>query len=436
MMRSRQDHGSAFGSARWPVVMVALTFMAILGWFWSRHEESGVVKLGLLHSLTGPMAISERAMVDAELLAIEQINAEGGVLGQKVEAVVRDGASDPETFVNMAETLVNLDQVSAIVGCWTSACRKAVRPVIERHDALFIYPMAYEGIEKSPNIIYTGAAPNQQVLPAINWSYEHLGKRFFLVGSDYVWPHSVNAIARDQIEALGGEVAGEAYIAYGSTNPADVIRKIREAKPDVILSTVVGDTNAPFYRQLREAGLTADHSPVVSFSIGENELPNLPASDIEGQYSAWGYFQSIDRAENREFIRAFRERYGARRTISDVVETSYFSVRLWALGVSRAGSIEPDEVNQAMGGLSFNAPEGIVTIDPATRHTWRTFNMGLIQGNGDIQVVWSTDHPIRPTPYPRSRSMKDWDGFLENLFLAWGHNWTNLHPGNPVKAAP
>lgn len=423
---------------RWPVpiMIAAASALVVSGWLWIHHEEPGAVKLGLLHSLTGPMAISERAMVDAEMLAIEQINAEGGVLGQKVEAVVRDGASDPEIFVNMAETLIRTDQVSAIIGCWTSACRKAVKPVIERNEALFVYPMAYEGIEKSPNIIYTGAAPNQQVLPAINWSYEHLGKRFFLVGSDYVWPHSVNAIARDQIEALGGEVAGEAYIAYGSTNPSDIIRKIRDARPDVILSTVVGDTNAPFYRQLREVGLTAEHSPVVSFSIGENELPSLPAADIEGQYSAWGYFQSIDRAENREFIRAFRDRYGDRRTLSDVVETSYFSVRLWALGVNRAGSIEAGEVNQAMGGLSFNAPEGVVTIDPATRHTWRTFNIGRIRGNGDIQIVWSTDHPIRPTPYPRSRSMKAWDVFLENLYLAWGRSWTNLDPTSTRMTAP
>lgn len=416
---------------RWTGLLLGLLLsIAALAWFWNRHEERQVLRIGLLHALTGHMAISEKPMVEAEQLAIEEINAAGGLLGRRIEAVVADTVSDSVITARQMEQLLNVHQVAAVIGCWTSACRKTIKPIIEQHDALLIYPMAYEGLEISPNIIYTGAAPNQQVLPAVNWSYEHLGKRFFLVGSDYVWPHSVNAIVADQLKGLGGTVAGEAYLPFGSLDPAEVIEKIRESKPDVILSTIVGDSNGPFYRALKEAGLDAKTSPVISFSISETELQTLPLADIVGHYSAWCYFQTIDRPENHAFIRKFRERYGAHRVLSDVMETAYFSVHFWAQGAKRANSLASDEVSQALLGLSYNAPEGIVSVDPATRHTWRSFNMAQIQQDGDIQIVWSADYPIRPVPYPRSRSVKDWDNFLEDLYRKWDNHWVNL----PVKA--
>jgi len=405
---------------------LTLSASVYLAWLGYHHGQDQVVKLGLLHALTGPMAISEKPMVEAELLAIEEINASGGVLGKRIEAITADTASDASTTARRMEKLLSDDKVAAVVGCWTSACRKTVKPIVERHDSLLIYPMAYEGLEISPNIIYTGAAPNQQVLPAVNWSYENLGKRFYLTGSDYVWPHSVNAIVSDQIRALGGEVVGESYITFGSLDPSATIRQIQEAKPDVILSTVVGDSNAPFYRALREAGLSAKTAPVISFSISETELQTLPLPDIAGHYSAWCYFQTIDRPENQAFIQKFRNRYGAHRVISDVMETAYFSVGLWARSAERAKSLAPDEVGQSLEGLSYNAPEGIVTIDPYTRHTWRSFNMGQIRSDGGIQIVWSAEYPIRPVPYPRSRSMKDWDGFLSSLYQQWNNNWVNL----------
>jgi urea transport system substrate-binding protein len=404
----------------------AAALVAAAAWrVWWPQGKGEPIRLGILHALTGPMAISEKPMMEAELLAVEEINAAGGILGRPVEAVVADGASDPNTFARQAEKLITGDKVTAIIGCWTSACRKTVKPVIEKHDKLLIYPMAYEGLEISRNIVYTGAAPNQQILPALNWSFEHLGKRFFLVGSDYVWPHSVNAIIRDQLKALGGDVAGEAYLAYGSMNADEVIRQIRESLPDVVLSTVVGDSNLPFYRGLREAGLTPQNTPVVSFSISETELQKLPAVDVTGHYAAWSYFQSIDRPENEAFVNRFRARYGGKRVLSDVMETAYFSVQLWAHAVELAGSLELNEVNEALLGQSLNAPEGIVTVDPATRHAWRSFNMGLIRDDGHIQIVWSAEHPIRPVPYPRSRSVKDWEDLLQDLYRGWRNNWAN-----------
>ncbi|BBL75534.1 ABC transporter substrate-binding protein [Methylomagnum ishizawai] len=394
-------------------------------WFWHPAGEHGPIRLGIIHALTGAMAISEKPMVDAELLAVEEINAQGGLLGRQIEAVVMDGASDPDTYARQAEKLIGQDKVAALIACWTSACRKTVRPVIERHHALMIYPMAYEGLEISPNIVYTGAAPNQQILPAVNWAYEHLGKRFFLVGSDYVWPHSVNAIIRDQMMALGGEVVGEGYMPYGGLDAGAVVAQIQAARPDVIFSTLVGDSNAPFYRALREAGLQSQKFPVVSFSISDPELQKLPAVDVSGHYAAWPYFQGVERKENTEFVHRFRQRYGEKRVLSDVMETAYFSVHLWARAVAQAGTTEVNAVNDDLLGQSFDAPEGIVTVDSTTRHTWRSFNMGLIREDGRIEIVWSGQHPIRPVPYPRTRSVKQWDDFLKDLYRGWKNHWFN-----------
>lgn len=419
---------------------LALTFIGLalaalaIGLLWQRQSEERVIRLGILHDRSGPMAISEKPMIEAEKLAIEEINAAGGLLGRRVEAVDADTQSKSDVAAREVERLLAQEQVAAIVGCWTSACRKTVKPIVERHGGLMIYPMAFEGLEISPNIIYVGAAPNQQVLPAVNWCFENLGKRFFLVGSDYIWPHSVNAIIGDQLKALGGEVVGEAYIPFGGLDPTDVVRQIREAKPDVILSTVVGDSNAPFYRALRDAGLSAKSAPVVSFSISDTEVQSLPIADLSGHYAAWPYFQSINRPENRTFIQRFRDRYGADRLISDVAQTAYASTYFWARGVERANSFEPSEVNPALLGLSFNAPEGIISIDPSTRHAWRSFNMGQIRTDGSIQIVWSADYPIRPVPYPRSRSIIQWDAFLADLFRQWNNNWVNLNHSTPTRS--
>lgn len=417
-------------------LLLLLAVSLLGGWYWHQQSSGEVVRVGILHALTGPMAISEKPMVEAELLAIEELNADGGVLGQRIEAVVADTASDMQITAQRLERLLTENRVSVVVGCWTSACRKTVKPIIEKHRSLLVYPMAYEGLEISPNIIYTGAAPNQQVLPAVNWSFENLGKRFFLIGSDYIWPHAVNAIVSDQLTALGGEVVGEFYLPFGGHDPSEAVRRIREARPDVILSTVVGDSNAPLYKALKEAGLGTRQYPVISFAISETEVQSLPIADIAGHYSAWGYFQTIDRPENQAFIKKFRDRYGASRVLSDVMETAYFSVLLWARGVESAETLATDEVIQAMLGISYNAPEGIVTIDPSTQHTWRAFNMGQIREDGSIQIVWSADYPIRPVPYPRSRSNRDWEILLDRLYQGWNHSWSNAATTSPRSATP
>ncbi len=406
-------------------VAAVVLFLAAIYLFWRERREVRVIKVGILHSVTGPMAISERSMVDAEMLAIEELNAKGGLLGKRIVPVLADGRSDWPTFAKEAERLITQEHVATIFGCWTSASRKNVKPIVEKHNHLLIYPMAYEGLEQSPNIVYTGAAPNQQIIPALKWSCDNLGRRFFLVGSDYVWPHSVNAIIKDQLKALGGELAGEEYIFFGSSEVGPAIRRILEAKPDVIFSAVVGDSNIAFYKALVAAGIRPDKTPVISVSIGEDELRKLPVKDVVGNFAAWNYFQSISRPENIAFVERFKKRYGAERVTSDVIEAAYFSVFLWAQAVDEDGSADVTRVRKAILGQSLNAPEGVVSVDPETQHTWRSVSIGKIRPDGQIDLVWTSQKAIRPVPYPVSRSRSDWDLFLEDLHERWGKRWAN-----------
>ena len=384
------------------------------------------IVVGILHSQTGPMAVSEKSMIDAEVLAVEEINAAGGLLGRPVRWVVADGASDWPTFARQADQLVRQQRVAVIVGCWTSASRKSVLPVVESQDHLLLYPMAYEGLEQSPNIVYTGAAPNQQITPAVQWCHDTLGARkFFLIGSDYIWPHCVNAIAADQIKGFGAEVAGEAYVPFGSRDVADVVRRIVAADPDVILSSVVGDSGVAFARALREAGLRPDKVPVVTFAMAEDELRGLSGDDMAGHYAAWCYFQSLEGPENLSFVRAFKARYGADRTTSDVMVAAYDSVHLWAQAVREAGTTDVRQVRAALRHQSRAAPEGIIAVDPETQHSWRPVFIGRIRPDGQFDVVWSSRTAVRPVPFPISRSRAEWEAFVSNLYRGWGGRWSN-----------
>jgi urea transport system substrate-binding protein len=386
------------------------------------------IKVGVLHSRTGTMAISERPVIDATLLAIEEIKDNGGVLGRPIEAVVEDGESDAPTFAARAEKLLAIDKVCTVFGCWTSASRKTVLPVIEKHDHLLFYPVQYEGLEQSPNIVYTGAAPNQQIIPAVKWCVTALKKkRFFLVGSDYVFPRAANAIIRDQATSLGGEIVGEEYLLLGSADVADVVRKIVAARPDAILNTINGDSNVAFFRALRAAGVTPDKTPTISFSISEEELSSLSLKDVVGDYAAWNYFQSVERPQNQEFVKRFQAKYGKQRVVSDPMEAAYFGVHLWAQAVKEAGDDDVSGIRRAVRRQSFDAPEGMVRIDPETQHTSKVFRVGQITQEGGFKVVYSSPGPIAPIPYPSpsARSKGEWDAFLLDLNLRWGGQWTN-----------
>ena len=393
----------------------------------SRQAEP--IRVGVLHSLSGTMAISERAVVEATLMAIDELNAAGGVLGRSIEPVVRDGASDPTTFAREAERLITVDQVAATFGCWTSASRKQVKPVIERHGHLLFYPIQSEGLEESPFIVYTGAAPNQQIIPAVTWARDNLGGRYFLVGSDYVFPHTANAIIRHVATAIGGEIVGESYVPLGARDMTDVIDQIGRARPDVILNSINGDSNAAFFRALRQAGISPARTPTISFSIAEPELASMGVHDFVGDYAAWNYFQSLDTAENRRFVEALRRRAAGRpTTASDPMEAAYLGVHLWARAVEEAGTTASTTVIQMLADQSFAAPGGVVYVDPSTHHTWKTVRIGRIRSDGQFDIVWDSGRPVRPTPFPAYRSRADWETFLNTLFNRWGGRWVNEGP--------
>lgn len=416
------------GGLGWRLATAA-ALVAGLGWLAIDRllvDRSPIV-VGILHSQTGPMAVSERAMIDAEVFALEQLDRSGGLLGRPVRWVIADGASDWQTFAAEADRLIREERVAVIFGCWTSACRKGVLPIVESADHLLVYPMAYEGMEQSPNIVYTGAAPNQQITPAVQWCHDTLGaRRFFLVGSDYIWPRCVNAIAADKLRALGDEVVGEAYVQFGSTAVEPAVDAISAARPDVILASVVGDSAIAFARALRAAGISANDIPVVTFALGEAELADTEtAADMAGDFAAWNYFQSLERAENRRFVDEFQARYGADRAISDVMVAAANSVRLWAQAVREAGTADVRAVRQALRHQSLAAPEGVIAVDPETQHTWRPVFIGRIRPDGQFDLVWSSQITVRPVPFPLSRSRSEWERFVTDLYRAWGGRWTN-----------
>ena len=388
----------------------------------------GTIRVGLLHSLTGPMATSERAVVDATQLAIDEINERGGVLGRRVEAVVADGASDQQTFAREAERLITEEDVVTVFGCWTSACRRTVRPVFETHDHLLFYPLQYEGLEQSPNIVYLGAASNQQIFPALKWTLRNRRRRIFLVGSDYVFPRTANEILKEQAARWRGEIVGEEYLLLGGVDVDRVVDAIVEAEPDIILNTINGrETNRAFFRALRAAGITSDGTPTVSFSLSEIEL-SPDAHDMEGDYVAWNYFQSIDSQTNERFVERFQETYGEERAIGDPMEAAYVGVHLWAIGVEAARSTVPADIRTHVVDKSFSGPGGMAYVDAATQHTWKTVRIGQIRTDGQIDVIWTSGIPVLPQPYPPFRAVAAWDEFLKQLFDGWGGQWENRGP--------
>lgn len=389
-----------------PAVVLALATTACAGAAGPGGEREAssadVIKVGILHSLSGTMAISETSLRDAELLAIEEINAAGGVLGKKLVPVIEDGASDWPTFAEKAQKLISADKVATVFGCWTSASRKAVKPVFERLGGLLWYPVQYEGLEASPNIFYTGAAPNQQIVPAVDWLLEQGRKRMFLLGSDYVFPRTAHQIIKAQLAANGGELVGEEYTPLGHTDYTTIIAKLRAAKPDVIFNTLNGDSNVAFFKQLRDAKISAEDMPTMSVSIAEEEIRGIGPENMVGHMAVWNYFQTTQTPENAEFVRKYREKFGAKRVTDDPIEAAYIQVLLWAQAVEKAGTTDVEAVRAAASGLEFQAPGGSVRIEGSNQHLWKTVRIGVVRPDGMFDEVWSTGEPVKPDPYLES----------------------------------
>ena len=372
----------------------------------SSSGDGDTVKVGLLHSLTGSMAISEKSVRDAEVLAIKEINAAGGVNGKQIEYVEEDGASEPSTFATKAEKLIDSEGVSTIFGCWTSSSRKAVKPIVEEYGSLLWYPVQYEGMESSSNIVYTGAAPNQQIVPAIDYLLDQGYKKFFLLGSDYVFPRTANMIINAQLEAKGAEAVGEEYADMDQTDFAAIISKIEAAKPDVIINTLNGTGNVSFFKQMSEKNYTSKDYMTMSFSIAEEEVATIGADILKGHTVSWNYYQTTDTEKNKEFVKAYKDAYGENRVTSDPAEAAYDAVYLWKAACEKADSFEPEDVIKAVesGEISFDAPEGTVTIQGDNHHLVKPVRIGQVGDDGLINEIYATD-PVAPDPY---LSTYDW----------------------------
>ncbi|NOU91629.1 urea ABC transporter substrate-binding protein [Paenibacillus sp. LMG 31456] len=357
------------------------------------------IPVGILHSLTGTMSISEVSVKDAEIMAIEEINKAGGVLGKQLKPIIEDGASDWPTFAEKTKKLLQKDKTAVIFGGWTSSSRKAVLPVVEQNKGLFFYPVQYEGLESSPYIFYTGATTNQQIVPAVTWLLQNKGKKFFLLGSDYVFPRTANKIIKEQLKAEGGELIAEEYTPLGHTDYNTIISKIKKDKPDVIFNTLNGDSNVAFFKQLKDAGISAKDLTTLSVSIAEEEIRGIGASVLEGHYAAWNYYQTTDTPENKKFVEAYKAKYGKDRVTDDPIEAGYFGVYLWAEAVKKAGSFDVEKVKAAAKGLEFNAPGGKVMIDGDNQHVYKTVRIGQVQADGQFKEVWNSGKPVKPDPF-------------------------------------
>ncbi len=362
------------------------------------------VTVGQLHSATGTMAISETGSIQAEQLAIDQINAAGGVLGRRIKVIQEDGASDWPTFAEKSKKLLINDRVAAVFGCWTSASRKAVLPIFEKENGMLYYPTFYEGLEQSRNVIYTGQEATQQILWGLDWAArEKKAKTYFLIGSDYIWPRTSMKIARAHVERIAktGKVVGEEYFPLGHTNFNSVINKIKVARPDCIFSAVVGGSNVAFFKQLRAAGITADKQFVLTISVTEDEVLGIGGENVAGFYASMKYFQSLDNPNNKKFVQAFKAKYGPKSVIGDVTQAAYLGPWLWKATVEKAGSFDVDKISEASAGIEFKeAPEGYVKIH-ANRHLWSRARIGQAQLDGQFKLVAESPELIEPNPFPK-----------------------------------
>ena len=379
-------------------------------------HAADTIKVGILHSLSGTMAISETALKETALMTIDEINKSGGVLGKKLEPVVVDPASNWPLFAEKARQLLTKDKVAVTFGCWTSVSRKSVLPVYKELNGLIFYPVQYEGEELEKNVFYTGAAPNQQAIPAVEYLMSKDGgeaKRFVLLGTDYVYPRTTNKILRAFLKSKGVADADimEDYTPFGHSDYQTIIAKIKkfasEGKKTAVVSTINGDSNVPFYKELGNAGLKATDVPVVAFSVGEEELRGVDTKPLVGHLASWNYFMSLKNPENEKFVKMYKEWAKKQKlpnadkvVTNDPMEATYIGIHMWAQAVEKAKSTDPDKVIAAMAGQTFKAPSGIVSkMDEKNHHLWKSVFIGEVKADGQFNVVWKTPGPVRAQPW-------------------------------------
>ena len=419
-------------SIKWRATLIFIVIIVGLGagifllWIFllkGHKETEGTIKIGILHSLTGAMAVSEKPVVDATLFAINEINENGGVLGKKVVPIIADGKSDWPTFAREAEKLVTEEHVMAIFGCWTSASRKMVKPVVEKYNNLLFYPVQFEGLETSSNIIYLGASANQQAIPAVTWSLQNFGKRLFLVGSDYIYPRAVNSIIKDVVAARNGTIVGEEYIPLQRANVDEVIKKIIKTNPDAIINTINGEENSGFFKALRKAGISSEKIPTMSLSVGETELSAFNIEEMIGDYGAQSYFETLNTAVNNNFVEKYKKKYGADKVISNSMENAYSGIYFWKNAVTKAQTAAPQAVREQLRGEALSAPEGIISIDRKTLYTWKAVLIGKIFPSKKFGLVWNSITSVEPLPYPPLQTKEHWQNLMNHFYTQYGNKW-------------
>lgn len=368
------------------------------------------IRVGVLFSETGVTALVERTQRRAVELALEELNTSGGVLGRPLQAVIYDPASDPRRYRQLAEDLLETDGIEVIFGCYMSSTRKAVLPVVERRGGLLFYPTLYEGFEFSPNCIYSGAAPNQNSVSLARFLMQHYGRRFYLVGSNYVFPYESNRIIRDYISSHGGKVVEERYIPLNASDEdiGQIIADVGKCSPSVIISTVVGDGTTLLYRAYRKAGFDPDKMPIGSLTTCEPEVAQIGSEAAEGHYTSAPYFQSIRSTENARFVDAYQRRFGPDQPISSCTEAAYFQVHLFARAAERAGSTAIDKIKQALPGCEFPAPQGPVRVDQENNHTYLWPRIGRVGSDGRFTIEEESSVPVKPDPYMITPEDENW----------------------------
>lgn len=358
-------------------------------------------KLGVLFSEHGSTAVIEQSQKNGALLAIEEINDAGGVAGRLIEVVSYDPGSIASEYGRLAEKLIVDDGVSVLIGCYMSSARKEVLPVVERRNVLFFYPTLYEGFEYSPNVIYGGACANQNSVPLAAYLLENYGTKFYFVGSDYIYPRESNRVMRNILRQGGGEVLGEHYLPVDAGPDAfdAIIDDISEKKPDVIFSTVVGDATVHFYRAYHKAGHDAMRHPIASLTTNEAEIKRIGTKAAVGHITAAPYFRTIVGPENQKFLTSYSRKFGSDALVTSGCECAYFQVHMFAAALEKVGSLNTDQLREALLGATFNAPQGPVKIDPDNNHTYLHSRIGKVDAQGDFSIQREVVRPIKPDPY-------------------------------------
>lgn len=409
---------------KWSLV-VGLLLMVWLGWWLFGRTEP--ILVGVVHSQTGTMAEAEKGVLQATLAAIEQVNRLGGVKGRPVEAVVIDGASDAQQFAAAAKQLLTEHSITTIFGGWTSSSRRMMKPVIEHYQGLLFYPLQYEGVEFSPNIIYTGSVPNQQLFPALMWMLSHVGKRVFLLGSDYIFPRIENSIAYQLLANLGAQVCDDFYIPLGSGNTQGLAEAIAHCQPDFIINSVNGNDNLAVFSALRQPNAQI---PILSLSLDEYQLHqlivSLGAGVTQEHYIAATYFSSLELPENAQFQQQVMQLVDYPldvRYISAAMKSAWDGVLLWAQAANLSADLSTEQLIHTLDGMSLATATGPVGVHWFNHHLWQPVYVGKAQPNGQIKVLWQSEAPIEPEPWPLNISTQAWQALVDGWYRSWGMRW-------------